>query len=153
MIDSTHGVTNYLFGTDHGFAFGSPVWLGGDLHAGASAIRAGAVIDERHELTLSNGINKDVVCVGSFIDVLGATSQFSIEGIAGGEDGQRIEIFNLTSQNMTIAVENGATGNDPVPANRIISMSGTDQTTVGNGFARLNYNGRISRWVLTDFNP
>lgn len=104
--------------------------------------------------TLGNGINQDIV-VGTnvFIEVSGPGSAFSIEGIAGGRDGKLAIIVNQTGQNMTIATEGGATGNDPTPANRIISMTGADRVTTGNGVATLIYSGAASRWLLIAFDP
>jgi hypothetical protein len=106
--------------------------------------------------TLGNGINQDII-VGANVSVnlSGPTGAFSIEGIAGGTDGMVVELLNLTTFNMTIACEGGATGNDPVAANRIVTMTGADQTTTGNGFVRLKYKANLltGRWVVTDFNP
>jgi hypothetical protein len=104
--------------------------------------------------SLGNGINDDIV-VGTnvSINVSGPSAAFSIRGMAGGRDGKVIEILNLTTFNMTIAVEGGATGNDPIAANRIVGMTGADEATTGNGFARFKYKSSISRWVLTDLKP
>jgi trimeric autotransporter adhesin len=99
--------------------------------------------------SLGNGINQDIV-VGTnvFVEVSGPSGAFSIEGIAGGRDGKLVYIWNGTGQNMTIAVEGGATGNDPTAANRIISGTGADRATTGNGSATLIYSGSASRWIL-----
>jgi hypothetical protein len=115
----------------------------------------GAIATPRFALSsLANGINQDIV-VGDncFVEVSGPTGAFSIEGIAGGYDGKRVIILNQTAQNMTIATEGGATGNDPTAANRIVSLSGADRATTGNGAATLIYSGASSRWILISFEP
>jgi hypothetical protein len=115
----------------------------------------GAIATPRFALSsLGNGINQDIV-VGDncFVEVSGPTGAFSIEGIAGGYDGKRVIILNQTAQNMTIATEGGATGNDPTAANRIVSLSGADRATTGNGAATLIYSGASSRWILVSFEP
>jgi hypothetical protein len=133
----TQGVTNiWLTGTNT-FPAGSDIAFG------------------RYALsTLGNGINQDII-VGTnvFVEVSGPSGAFSIEGIAGGRDGKFIIILNQTSQNMTIAVEGGATGNDPTAANRILSMTGADRATTGNGAATLIYSAAASRWILIAFDP
>lgn len=128
-----------------------------NLHAmGTNTFAAGADISfGRYALSsLANGINQDIV-VGTnvFVEVSGPTGAFSIEGIAGGRDGKLVFILNQTGQNMTIATEGGATGNDPTAANRIISLSGADRATTGNGAAMLLYSGASSRWILMSFEP
>jgi hypothetical protein len=99
--------------------------------------------------TLANGINQDII-VGTniFIQVSGPGAAFSIEGIAGGRDGKYLIILNKTGFDMTIACEGGATGNDPVAANRIITMTAADKATTGNGAAILIYSASESRWQL-----
>ncbi len=98
--------------------------------------------------TLANGNNTVIAGTNVFIEVSGPSAAFSIIGIAGGRDGKLIIIVNQTGQNMTIATEGGATGNDPTPANRIISMTGADEATTGNGAAMLIYSGAAQRWLL-----
>lgn len=169
-IIGTHAVmnTNGFFGTGTGITNldGGTILLStvsspqlntnGLRFLGTNSFPAGSDIAfGRYSLSsLGNGINQDIpVGTNVFIDVSGPSGAFSIEGIAGGRDGKVVEILNLTGFNMTIAVEGGATGNDPTPANRIVSMTGADVASTGNGFARLKYNSNTSRWVLTDFSP
>ncbi len=126
------------------------------LLTGQNKLPAGADVSfGRYSLsTLANGINQDII-VGTnvFVEVSGPTGAFSIEGIAGGRDGKFLIVLNRTGQNMTIATEGGATGNDPVAANRIISLSGADRVTTGDGAALLIYSSAASRWMLISFEP
>jgi hypothetical protein len=126
-------------------------------HSGTNNYPAGSDIAfGRYALTtLANGINQDIV-IGTnvVVDVTGPTAAFSIEGIAGGRDGKLAIIVSTNAGfNMTIATEGGATGNDPTPANRIISLSGADRTTTGPGAAILWYHGTYQRWILLSFEP
>lgn len=106
--------------------------------------------------TLANGINQDVIVgTNTFIEVSGPSGAFSIEGLTGSpnRDGKFVIILNQTGQNMTIAAEGGATGNDPVAANRILTMTGADRATTGNGATMLIYSAAVSRWILISFDP
>jgi hypothetical protein len=118
------------------------------VHAGTNVFPAGSDVSfGRYALTsLANG-NNAAVPVGTnvVIDVSGPTGAFTINGIAGGRDGKMIVVVNLTGQNMTIAHDSGT---DPTPANRITSLTGSDQATTGNGAAWLWYNSSTSRWIL-----
>jgi hypothetical protein len=104
--------------------------------------------------SLGNGNNSDLpIGTNTFIEVSGPSGAFAILGIAGGRDGQLCTVINQTGFNMTIATEGGATGNDTTAANRIISMSGADRATTGNGAATFMYSGAASRWILIAFEP
>lgn len=99
--------------------------------------------------SLANG-NNAAVPVGTnvFIEVSGPTGAFTINGINAANaqrDGKIIYIVNQTGQNMTIAHQSGT---DPTAANRIITMTGADRTTTGNGAATLIYSASASRWLL-----
>lgn len=111
---------------------------------------------QRYDLTsLANGVNADIDCkTNSFVYIgSGPSGAFSIEGIINGRNGREIEIWNGTGFNMSIACEGGAIGNDPTAANRIITNTGADLATVGNGMARLRYQSATQRWLCTDFLP
>lgn len=103
---------------------------------------------------LANG-NNAAVPVGTnvFIEVSGPTGAFTINGINAvnaQRDGKIIYIVNQTGQNMTIAHQSGT---DPTAANRIITMTGADRATTGNGTATLIYSASASRWLLIGFDP
>lgn len=109
----------------------------------------------RYPITsLANG-NNAAVPVGTnvFIEVSGPSASFTINGIAAANaqrDGKIIYIVNQTGQDMTIAHQSGT---DPTAANRIITMTGADRATTGNGAATLIYSGAASRWLLISFDP
>jgi hypothetical protein len=96
--------------------------------------------------SFANGNNSGVV-IGTnvFAECSGPTGAFAINGIAGGRDGKIIILYNGTGQDCTFANQSGV---DPVAANRIICMTGADETTTGNGAAILIYSGSSSRWIL-----
>jgi len=106
----------------------------------------------RYPITsLATGNNAGVVVsTNVFIEVGGPSGAFTINGIANGRDGKLIYIINQTGQDMTIAHQSGT---DPVAANRIITMTGADRATTGNGAATLIYSGAASRWLLIGFDP
>lgn len=104
--------------------------------------------------SLANG-NNAAVPVGTnvFIEVSGPSGAFAVHGINAGtamRDGKLIVILNQTGQDMTIAHQSGT---DPAAANRIITMTGADRATTGNGAATLIYSGAASRWILVSFDP
>lgn len=103
--------------------------------------------------SLANG-NNAAVPVGTnvFIEVSGPSAAFTINGLnaAPNRDGKLIIVVNQTGQDMTIAHQSGT---DPTAANRIISMTGADRSTTGNGSATLIYSGAASRWLLLALDP
>jgi len=104
--------------------------------------------------SLANG-NNAAVPVGTnvFVEVSGPTGAFTINGLnADGamRDGKLLVIVNQTGQDMTIAFQSGT---DPTAANRIITMTGADRATTGNGVATLIYSATASRWLLISFDP
>lgn len=101
--------------------------------------------------TLANGNNAGII-VGTnvFVELSGPTADFNVNGIAGGRDGKILFLLQQTTHNMTIMHESGV---EPVAANRIITMTGADRATTGNGAAILIYSGAISRWILISLDP
>lgn len=131
------GVTNLIVRGTNSFPAGSDIAFG------------------RYALSsLGNGINDDLV-VGTnvFVELSGPSAAFSTRGFAGGRDGKFLIVLNQTGQNWTVAAEGGATGNDPVAANRILTMTGADRATTGNGAATFIYSAAASRWILISFDP
>lgn len=129
---------------------------GGAVFANTNTFQANADIAfARYAVTsLANG-NNAAVPVGTnvFIEVSGPSGAFTINGIAAANaqrDGKIIYIVNQTGQDMTIAHQSGT---DPTAANRIITMTGSDRATTGNGAATLIYSGAASRWLLISFDP
>lgn len=96
--------------------------------------------------TLVNGNNAGVILPTAFTRLTaGPTGAFSINGVAGGNDGRLVVIYNVTSQNMTIANDSGV---DPVATNRIYTLTGSDYATTGSGAVTLIYDGTAARWIL-----
>jgi hypothetical protein len=101
--------------------------------------------------SLANGNNAGIVVgTNTFIQVSGPSAAFTICGIAGGSDGKILKIINRTGFDMTIAHQSGT---DPTAANRIITNTGADRTTTGNGATELIYSGSSSRWEQINFDP
>jgi hypothetical protein len=101
--------------------------------------------------SLANGNNAAVPTSGyEFIKLTaGPTGVFTINGLAGGGV-RRLTIYNATGQNMTIAHQSGT---DPVATNRIVSLTGADQSTTADGAAGLVYDTTASRWILLWISP
>lgn len=104
--------------------------------------------------SLANG-NNAAVPVGTnvLVEVSGPSADFTVNGInADGatRDGKLLIIVNQTGFNMTIAHQSGT---DPTAANRIITMTGADRVTTGNGTATFMYFSSVSRWILVAFDP
>jgi hypothetical protein len=102
--------------------------------------------------SLANGNNAAVpVGTNALIEITtGPTGAFAICGLAAGYSGQIIWVVNLTGQNMTAAHQSGV---EPTAGNRIITMTGSDVATTGNGAFKLYYSGSQSRWVLISSEP
>lgn len=108
----------------------------------------------RYAITsLANGNNAGVIIgTNSFVEVSGPSAAFAINGMTGSpaRDGHLVVIVNQTGFDMTIAHQSGT---DPVAANRIITLTGADRTTTGNGSATFIYSLAASRWLLISFDP
>jgi hypothetical protein len=136
------------------------LWVRGFLTnitaTGTNTFPAGADIAfGRYPVTsLANG-NNAAVPVGTnvFVEVSGPSAAFTLNGLnaAGAiRDGKLLVILNQTGFDMTVAHQSGT---DPTAANRIITMTGADRTTTGNGSATLIYSVAASRWILIAFDP
>jgi hypothetical protein len=101
--------------------------------------------------SLANGNNAAVPTAGyRFIRLTaGPTGVFTINGLAGGGI-RELDIYNNTGQNMTIAHQSGT---DPVATNRIVSLTGADQSTTADGWAHFVYDTTAARWILTYLSP
>ncbi len=103
--------------------------------------------------SLVNGANAAVlVGTNTFVQVSGPSAAFTIHGLSGSpnRDGHLVVILNKTGQNMTIAHDSGI---EPTAANRIISLTGADRTSTGNGAAVLIYSASETRWQLIHLDP
>src|SRR5262249_44098086 len=103
----------------------------------------------------ANGVNAAVpVGTNVFIDVSGPTAAFTINGLNAPNgvqrDGKLLIIVNQTGYDMTVAHQSGT---DPVAANRIITSTGADRTTTGNGAAMFIYSAAVNRWINFSFDP
>lgn len=108
----------------------------------------------RYAITsLANGNNAGVIIgTNTFVEVSGPSAAFTLNGLTGSpsRDGHLVVVVNQTGYDMTIAHQSGT---DPVGANRIITMTGADRTTTGNGAATLIYSAAASRWLLIALDP
>lgn len=108
----------------------------------------------RYPITsLANGANAGVIIgTNSFVEVSGPTAAFTINGMTGSplRDGHLVVILNQTGYDMTVAHQSGV---EPTAANRIITLTGADRTTTGNGAATFLYNANTARWMLIAFDP
>jgi len=96
---------------------------------------------------LANGNNANVqIGYAQNVYVSGPTLAFTINGIASGEEGQTVMIWNRTGKNMTIANQSGT---DPTPANRIETGIGADVIITNNpGSVQLHYDATAARWMM-----
>jgi exopolysaccharide biosynthesis protein len=146
--------SNFTTSASHAVIFhdsGTPIKVGIGTTApnattdidGDMALRAGSLV-------AVNGSNNDVsIGARSLVRITGPNLAFAITGIAGGQDGKIVILFNTTAQNMTIANESA----NSLAANRILTMSGADETTVGTGNITLIYDSTAQRWIVTAIKP
>lgn len=108
----------------------------------------------RYAITsLAAGNNAGIIIgTNTFVEVSGPASAFTLNGLTGSpsRDGHVVMIVNQTGYDMTIAHQSGV---EPTAANRIITMTGADRTSTGNGAATLIYSAAASRWLLISFDP
>lgn len=79
---------------------------------------------------------------GNVVHIHTATGAFNISGIANGQDGDWMIIVNTSGQNMTLS--NNSASSDT--GNKIITNTGADAATTGNGVALLVYSSNNSVW-------
>ncbi|MGB8657621.1 MAG: hypothetical protein WCE90_07530 [Candidatus Zixiibacteriota bacterium] len=97
-----------------------------------------------------NGNNNNIaIGARSYVRITGPGAAFAITGIAGGQDGKVVILYNTTAQNMTIA-NNSANSNG---GNKILTMSGADEATVGTGNVTLIYDAPSGNWIVTAMKP
>jgi hypothetical protein len=97
-----------------------------------------------------NGSNNNIsIGARSFVRITGPNAAFSITGIAGGQDGKIVILYNTTAQNMTIANNNA----NSLAGNRIYTMTGLDEATVGTGNITLIYDATDQKWIVTAIKP
>ncbi len=94
----------------------------------------------------NNNIN---IGARSFVIIAGPAGAFTITGISGGQDGKIVILYNSTAFNMTIADASPLS----LAQNRILTMSGANQSTFGTGNAMLIYDATAMQWVMTAINP
>lgn len=94
---------------------------------------------------LANGANAAVdFGTATFITIeAGPTAAFSIAGIDNEADGRTYFLINTTGQNMTISHDSGT---EPVPAQRIFTLTGADIASTANGMFMVWYDSNQSRW-------
>jgi hypothetical protein len=108
----------------------------------------------RYAITsLANGNNAGIVVgTNTFVEVSGPSGAFTLNGLTGSpsRDGHLVVVVNQTGFDMTVAHQSGT---DPTAANRIISLTGADRATTGNGAATFIYSAAASRWLLIALDP
>ena len=109
----------------------------------------GDIAMREHGYTAANGNNNDAnIGNYSFVRISGPGAAFTITGIAGGQNGKMVILYNSTAQNMTIS-HNDANSN----ASNRIYCKGSGNLTVGQyGVATLIYNSTDSRWIVVSTN-
>lgn len=129
-------ITNAVFGNTNSFPAGS------DISFGRYAITS-----------LANGNNAGVpIGTNVFVQLSGPSAAFTVCGLANGRNGKLVFLINRTGFDMTIASESGG---EPASSatNRIVTMTGADRTTTGDGTATLLYSSSENRWLLINFDP
>jgi len=95
--------------------------------------------------TAANGNNNDInIGKYSFIRISGPTGSFAITGISGGQNGKVVTLYNSTSQNMTIVNHSISS----TTTSRIITLTGGDIATIGEGTVTLQYSSSETRWIV-----
>lgn len=131
----------------------TPPALGGATPAAAvfSALTADRHIVPSSGVTLANGDNHDVA-IGNAgrVRVTGPSAAYAVTGFAGGVDGRKLSLLNNVAQTLTIKNEDAGS----TAANRILTLTGADVAlrTDAKSAVSFEYDGSLSRWVLTSSN-
>lgn len=102
---------------------------------------------------LSSGTNNAVnISTGNRIMLIpsGPVGAFVISGLGYGVNGREVILVNQTGQNMTLLHDNAA---ESTAANRIVTMTGADLVSTGNGSAHLVWEGYSQRWIVVGWQP
>ena len=103
-----------------------------------------------NSITLANGNNNNINVGGySFIRITGPTNNFTITGIAGGQNGKMLVIFNNSGRQMTI---NHNDNTNSAGSNIILTRNGNAYTTpTGSNYdvVTLMYSAANSAWIIT----
>lgn len=97
--------------------------------------------------SLANGGNASIN-IGTNVNVFisGPSAAFSTDGIAGGLNGQIVELTSRIGQTWTIPNESGF---DATPGNRIQTGTGATITITNNpAWAEFKYDSTAARWIL-----
>ena len=86
----------------------------------------------------------------SFIRVVPASGSPIVVGISGGSDGRILVIYKTGATDLTFADESST---ETTAANRISTMSDSDEVITADGVATLIYDGTDSRWIMTSLKP
>jgi hypothetical protein len=99
-------------------------------------------------VTLSNGTNTGVdVGSASAVRITGPTAAFEIHGIAGGQDGKIIEVYNASGQTMRFINESSSEG---TAGNRVTTGNGGATLEIKSpGMAKLIYDATDTRWIVS----
>jgi hypothetical protein len=129
--------TNYVHTTGNETISGNKTFTGNQQVEGI-------IIRPWSNLTLSL-TNNDII-IGSYKNfrIIGPTGNFTITGIQGGVDGREIVLYNPLSYRMVIANESTSS----TAENRILTLTGGNVQTTGEGVFQLIYDGVRSRWIV-----
>lgn len=70
------------------------------------------------------------------------TSNFTITGFTGGQNGRVLSLYNATSYSMTLAHQTSSSS-----ANQIVTGTGANITIGSGGLVTLYYNATLSKWI------
>lgn len=109
-------------------------WINGTFSVTSSNVASAASITNMAVLT-------------SFVRLTGSTAT-TLHGIHADTFSKTFWLYNLTGQTLTIKNQSATEG---TAANRIITMTGADITTTGDGAAFFQYDTTQSRWICLFF--
>jgi hypothetical protein len=97
--------------------------------------------------SLANGNNEIIVGTNTFVQLSGPTAAFTNVAInaSPNRDGRMLILLNRTGFDMYFANESGLASS---AAYRVVTATGADRGTTGNGAATLIYSASDSRWHL-----
>ena len=132
-------------------------WDDANTRLGVNTTAPAAKVDVNGDLamrentvSLGNGNNNNVnVGNYSFIRITGPTAAFTITGIAGGQNGKMIVLFNNSGQQMTINNNDNTNSN---ASNTIRTRNGAAYTTPAGSVydvVTMIYSAANSAWIIT----
>jgi hypothetical protein len=105
---------------------------------------------EGNAIEVAGNLDDLIIPDATFIRLTGGTGGFDVTGIAGGEDGRIVLLFNDTNYNMTLRDESTAAATASLAENRLEIFTNSRQLGA-RAVCMFVYASSLQRWVLVSY--